>query len=84
MEEAPVAIALTVFGIETFHERSIDTFNFVAIALTVFGIETAEEVNSMFGGSTVAIALTVFGIETILYTLARKALSCNSTYRFRY
>ena len=63
--EVKVAIALTVYGIETADlEISPNAYTAsVAIALTVYGIETYElSVVSKF--CLVAIALTVYGIET--------------------
>ena len=66
-----VAIALTVYGIETLgsantaHSMPVP----VAIALTVYGIETCLAVAPAVIGmiiDSVAIALTVYGIETFV------------------
>ena len=67
MSHEDVAIALTVYGIET--EIKYDLLlmrrSQVAIALTVYGIETARDTDSVCARVVfVAIALTVYGIET--------------------
>ena len=82
-----VAIALTVYGIETPLHKCYNQLKFwVAIALTVYGIETqTADAKTHTLALTVAIALTVYGIETTFFNEYDKEIrSCNSTYRLRY
>ena len=85
-KNALVAIALTVYGIETVYWHSFWKIYQVATALTVYGIETDKPAYQEPKDAEVATALTVYGIETFdlhdiyIFYVCR----CNSTYRLRY